>query len=66
MGDKKSKLNRNLNIGWIVLMLFFCSFDFYIMLTDFNVWSLIGFVCCLTSAIMNGIDLHRWYQNNEE
>lgn len=53
------KYNRVLNISWVVIMLFFSSFDFYVMLTDFNVWVLIGFLCCGASAVLKGIEMCR-------
>ena len=52
-----NKTRRILDIIWVGLMLFCCSFDFYVMLTNFNVWVLIGFICCGFSAIFKGIQM---------
>ncbi len=52
-----NKTRRILDIIWVAFMLFCCSFDFYVMLTDFNVWVLIGFICCGFSAILKGIQM---------
>ena len=52
------KLERVFSIIWILCMLFCCSLDFYVMLTDFNVWVLIGFICCGTSAVMKGVEMY--------
>lgn len=53
-----NKTRRIFDIIWVAFMLFCCSLDFYKMLTDFNIWLLIGFILCGISAILKGVQMY--------
>lgn len=46
-------IDKYKELVWVVLMFLLCIMDIIVMTIDFNIWSLIGAVCCGISGIIN-------------
>ena len=46
---------------WVILMISLCILDAIVMAIDFNIWSLIGCICCGVSAVLNLISFVQSY-----
>lgn len=38
---------------WAIFMFTFCIVNILVIVIDFNVWSLVGLICCGISAVLN-------------
>ncbi len=48
-------LQKYHNLIWVILMFTLCLMDTIVLFIDFNIWSLIGAVCCGISCVLNSI-----------
>lgn len=57
------KLDRFLKLYspliWVISMSTLCILDICVIAIDFNIWSLIGAICCGISAVLNFMEWHR-------
>lgn len=65
-----SKFNRFFNkyksLIWVILMVSLCILDAIVLVVDFNIWSLIGLVCCAISAVLYSISFIKDLKNRNE
>lgn len=59
-------LDKYKSLIWVILMVSFCILDIVVLIVDFNIWSLIGLICCAISAVLHAINFVITLRNRDE